>query len=113
MEKVRELSGEGRCLGSVFSPSPMLLVMCTLSHFVKALVHDDVHIFRFHVDTFPGVALASLPAQRVYGLQIRGQAVLWGSVSFFFFFLILGQNTSFQTQAGVVNLKFSLGRATE
>lgn len=41
-------------LGSVFFLSPMLLIMCVPTYFVKVLAHGDVHVFRYQLDTFPG-----------------------------------------------------------
>lgn len=47
-------------LGSVFSLSPMLLIMCVPTYFVKVLVHGDVHAFRTSTRFLDGFLLLAL-----------------------------------------------------
>lgn len=48
---------------------PMLLITFVPTYFVKVLVHSDVYLFRYQLDTFPGfphfllLALAALSTQ--------------------------------------------------
>lgn len=46
-------------LGSVFFLSPMLLIMCVLTYFVKVLVHGDVHVCMLSLPCLPNRFMVS------------------------------------------------------